>query len=89
MTQEDYSVRLGWRGTQLEFSGTPLATVVKQFNLHNRQKLVIGDTALEPLQVSGLFRGDNVEGFTRLLEGSFGVRPEPRGEREIVLHRAL
>lgn len=88
MTDEDYAGRLGWRDAHLEFSGTPLVEVVKHFNLHNRQKLVIGDPALAALQVSGIFRGNNVEGFTRLLEGSFGVRPEVGDNREIVLRRA-
>ena len=88
MTHEDYVGRLGWRHSCLEFSGTPLAEVVKQFNLRNRQKLVIDDRTLEPLQISGIFRGDNVGGFTRLLEGSFGVRPNQEGEWGIILRRA-
>jgi hypothetical protein len=35
--------------------------------------------------VSGTFRANNVEGFTRLLDQGFDVSALPRGEHEILL----
>jgi len=88
MSDADYSRRLAWRGLRLEFSGASLAEAVKQFNTRNRVQLVVADSAAAELQVSGIFRAHNVDGFVRLLEGSFGVRVEREGEERIRLHRA-
>lgn len=87
MTEQDFNERLGWRGQRLEFSGVPLSEAILQFNTRNRVRLIIADPAIARLQISGIFRGDNIEGFVRLLEGSFGVRVERRAEKEIVLGR--
>ena len=39
------------------------------------------------LLVGGNFRADNVDGFVRLLEATFNVRAEPRGDAEIILRK--
>jgi transmembrane sensor len=88
MTDFDFGERLAWRGRRLEFSGTPLRDAIMRFNTRNRVQLLIGDPSIEDLLVSGIFRADNVEGFVRLMEGSFGVRAERRTAYEIVLHQA-
>jgi len=79
---------LGWQGVRLEFAELPLAEVVAEFNLRNRQQVVIGDPAVAGVLVGGNFRADNVEGFVRLLSLSFGVAAERRDDQTIVLRLA-
>ena len=78
---------LAWQGVRLEFQGLPLAEVVNEFNLRNRQQLIVGDAATGKLRVGGSFRADNVDGFVRLLEASFGVTALRRDDGALVLHR--
>ena len=86
VTREQMARLLAWQPRQLEFADTPLAHVVAEFNRENRVKMVIDDPALAALPIGASLRSDNVEGFVRLLEASFHVRVERRGE-VIVLRR--
>ncbi|MBI5690729.1 MAG: FecR domain-containing protein [Verrucomicrobia bacterium] len=79
---------LAWQGVRLDFDGLPLAAVVAEFNLRNRRQFIIGDSSIGGLRVAGSFRADNVEGFARLLEASFGVVAESRADGTLVLRRA-
>ena len=76
---------LSWQGVRLEFAELPLAEVVTEFNLRNRQQLIVGDTPTGRLRVGGSFRADNLEGFVRLLEASFGVSAQRRADGALVL----
>ena len=78
---------LAWQGVRLEFEGLPLAEVVAEFNLRNGTQIVIGDTETANLRVGGTFRADNVEGFVRLLEASFGVSAKRQPDGTTILHR--
>ena len=77
-----------WKSRQLEFSDTPLAQVVAEFNADNAVKIVVADPALASIPVGASLRSDNVDGFVRVLEASFGVRAEHRPDGVIVLRRA-
>ena len=79
---------LAWQGVRLEFSSLPLAEVVAEFNLRNATQVVIGDPETAKLRVGGTFRADNVEGFVRLLQMSFGLTIEYRPDGTVVMHRA-
>jgi transmembrane sensor len=79
---------LAWQPRQLEFDSARLADVVAAFNRHNRLQLAIGDPTLADLPIGASFRSNNVEGFVRLLEASFGVKAERADENRIVLQRA-
>ncbi len=48
-------------------------------------QIVVGDTDVGQLLVSGSFGADNPEGFVRIIEGTFNLRAESRGQDEIVL----
>lgn len=76
---------LSWQGVRLEFAELPLAEVVTEFNLRNRQQLVVDDATTGRLRVGGSFRADNVDAFVRLLEASFGVSAQRRADGAIVL----
>lgn len=86
LTASEIEQALTWEGARLQFTEQPLSEVVAEFNLRNRQQLAVGDEETGRLRVSGNnFRADNVEGFVRLLEQSFGVTAERRDDGTIVL----
>lgn len=76
---------LAWQSTRLVFNDTPLDEVVGAFNRYNEHQLVLGEQELAQRKITGVFRADNLEGFTRLLEAGVAVRAEPRSARETVL----
>lgn len=80
--------RLAWRMPLLEFSGTPLAEVVRMFNRpaggQPGARLVLADAALGDLQVSGVLRADNTPALLRLLQNEFGLVAETRGDTVVL-----
>jgi transmembrane sensor len=88
VTTAEIERTLAWQGVRLEFSSLPLAEVVAEFNLRNPTQVVIGDPDTARLRVGGTFRADNVAGFVRLLETSFGVKTERRPDGTVVLGHA-
>ncbi len=78
---------LAWQAMRLEFVAMPLGDVVAELNRYNRQRLVVRDAASARIVVEGNFRADNVEGFARLLEASFGVSVTRVGD-ELHLRKA-
>jgi len=76
---------LAWQSTQLVFNDTPLNEVVTAFNRYNQRQLIVGDNQLNSRKITGVFRADNLDGFTRLLEAGVDVKAEPHGDRETVL----
>ncbi len=87
VSASEISRALAWQGVRLEFEALPLAEVVAEFNLRNRQQLVVGDVATGRLRIGGNFRADNVDAFVRLLEASFGVNAERRADGAFELRR--
>lgn len=87
MSAGEIARALSWQGVRLEFEALPLGEVITEFNLRNRQQLVIGDAGTGRLRVGGSFRADNVDAFVRLLEASFGVIAERRADGSLVLRR--
>ncbi len=81
----DVQTRLAWRSPRLEFSGTQLIEAIALMNRHNRLQFVIEDPALAKVRVSGIFGAANTAAFVGLLEASFNVEAERRGDHEIVL----
>ncbi|MEX2044155.1 MAG: FecR domain-containing protein, partial [Opitutus sp.] len=76
---------LAWQTTRLAFNNTPLDEVVAAFNRYNAQKLVLGDAALRNRTLTGIFRADNLAGFTRLLRASVDVEARVRSGNSILL----
>lgn len=74
ISPEEIARQLAWQTVRLEFEASPLASVVDEFNLRNRQQLLIGDASAGQVRVAGTFRADQVDVFARLLEASFGIQ---------------
>lgn len=67
---------LAWQTTRLAFNNTPLDEVVAAFNRYNTRKLALGDDSLPARRITGVFRANNLDGFTRLLQAGIDVRAE-------------
>lgn len=88
LTESELGARVAWRQPRLEFSGTPLIEAAALMNRHSRVQLRIEDPAVGRLRVSGIFGAQNCDSFVRVLEMTFDLKAERRGENEIVLRRA-
>ena len=78
--------QMAWRIPKLEFTETPVRTVVTQMNRLNRRQFVLGDAGIGDLRVSGILRADKLETLAEMLEADFGVQAERR-PGEIILRR--
>jgi len=88
LTSQEMAAKVGWLSPRLEFTGTPLEMVVMTFNQHNRRQLVIGDTELRNLQLSGVLRSDNIPALLHMLEVDLQIRAVTRGDDQIILRKA-
>ncbi|HRE83986.1 MAG TPA: FecR domain-containing protein [Opitutaceae bacterium] len=77
---------LAWQTSRLVFDATPLSVVVEKFNRHTGRRIVLRDSTLGALPISGRFRAGNIESFLELLESGFGISVDRSGD-EIVLRR--
>jgi transmembrane sensor len=87
LSPPDLNERLAWRLPKLDLSETSIVEAIALFNRHSgphSPRLVLGDETVAARRLTGFFRSDNVEGFVRALESSFGVRAERR-PGEIIL----
>ena len=87
VTPTEIEHALAWQAPRLEFSDTPLAVAIAEFNQRNRTRLVLGDPVLGSAPIGGTFRVDNVEGFVRLLEVTLDIQAETRAGGKIILSR--
>lgn len=78
---------LSWRTGYLIFRDTPLAEAVEEFNRYNSQRIVIDDSRVAEIRVSGKFRPTQYEAFVRLMQEGFSVRMHRAGG-DIVLSDA-
>lgn len=86
LSTDEIARSLGWQPRRLEFAETSLDVVASQFNRYNDRQLVIEDPSVSALMIGGTFSSNNLDGFVRLLEASFGIEAEARGN-QIVLRR--
>jgi len=84
----DFDEALAWKSTRLVFDHTPLDQVVSAFNRYNAQKLALADPELRTRTLTGIFRTDNLAGFTRLLPASVDVVAETNSDNRILLRPA-
>lgn len=65
--------RPAWLSGRLVFSDTPLAEAVAEFNRYSANRVVLADPSLGAQRVSGVFRGDDVDGFIGALGEVYGI----------------
>lgn len=73
-----------WRTQRLEFSDTPLAEAVEEFNRYSSTRIVIGTRDLAERRVSGVFRIGDTDGFLYSLREALNVESHESGN-EVVL----
>jgi transmembrane sensor len=73
-----------WRTRRLEFSNTPLAQAVEEFNRYSSTQIVIGTRDLAERRVSGIFRIGDTDGFLYSLRETLGVESH-ESTNEVVL----
>lgn len=88
VTPEQIARTLAWQDRRLMFEGTPLSEVVVEFNRYSRHKLVIDDATLGRQKFGGTFHHDRHETLISLLEQSFDVVAERRGETTYLRRRS-
>ena len=88
LTSAEMEELLAWQPRMLDFTAAPLSSIVAEFNRRNPVQLVVGDPELLAIKISATFRSDNLEGFVRLLEASFGIRIDRSGT-VITLHKSV
>lgn len=65
---------LSWRSGYLTFHDTTLADAIEQLNRYNSHKIVITDSAVAAIRISGTFRPTDYEAFVHLLEKAYSIR---------------
>jgi transmembrane sensor len=62
-----------WRARRIEFSDTPLATAVEEFNRYSTQRIFVGTPELGAVRVSGMFRIGDTEAFLFTLREALNI----------------
>ncbi len=88
ITPGEIEAELKWRSPQLEFNHASLSRVLAAFGEHSSQRIQLGDPSLAQREISGTFQADNIEGFLRLAELSFGMKVERGANGFITLYQA-
>lgn len=84
--QEVNEEYLSWRGGYLIFRDIALADAVAEFNRYNTRKMIIKDSAIAAIKLSGKFRSTNFEAFVRLLEDGFAIHAQATADEIILTH---
>jgi transmembrane sensor len=74
-----------WQVQRVEFHDVALADAVDDFNRYSTTPLVIGDSSVRDIRVSGLFRFGDTAAFTYALHSAFGIRSATQGQAVVLL----
>jgi transmembrane sensor len=85
LTRREIQQTLAWQHGLMTFQDQPLAAIVEELNRLNHRQLVLGDDLIGKLRFSGTIRSDNLDGFVRILQASFGAEVAQMNEGEIHL----
>ena len=77
----DVESSVAWREGKVVFRGTPLADAIQELNRYSAQRMVVRDTQIGGLRVSGVFNIDDLGSFLAALPHivPVSVRPSPDG----------
>lgn len=87
VSHDQFNRLLAWKPETLEFRSTPLGDVVTAFNKRNEIQIILADDELETMPIEATFRSNNILAFARLLELTFELEAERRGQNEIVIRK--
>jgi transmembrane sensor len=76
--------RLSWRSGVLIFHESTLAEAALKFNRYTSHKIVIKDSKVAEMRISGTFKANNSEAFVRLLEHGYPVHAEVTGGETVL-----
>lgn len=88
LTSVEIEGALAWRSPLLEFSRASLDQVLSAFREHTAHRVRLADPALGRRLISGTFQADNIDGFLRLAEATFGLQVERLPGGDILLRAA-
>jgi transmembrane sensor len=72
--------QLAWRDGMVAFDGELLGEAVAEINRHSRRPIVIDDPALGAMQIVGIFRVGDVEGFANAAATALGAEVQTDGD---------
>lgn len=87
LSKDELTRALAWQEPLLRLSGATLADLAAEFQRRTGYRLILADPQLAVLRTGGRFRGDDVEGFVRLLEDNYGIHSETTPDGAIVLRQ--
>ena len=79
LSETELDELLAWRKPRVEFSSARLTEVVELLNRRNAKQLVIADSSLAEVELSGVFRANDLDSLVRSLEEGFGITAENSG----------
>ena len=84
--ESELARELSWRRGVLVFDNTPLAEAVRQLNRYNQTRLVVADSAIGRLPITGTLSATEPMEFLRMVQTVFGLH-EQRVNGAIVISR--
>jgi transmembrane sensor len=73
LTRSQMDNLLAWQDGLLIFDNTPIQEVLEQINRYFPQRIEIGDSSLDDVRVSGMYRNSTMDVILRALEESHGI----------------
>lgn len=74
-----------WESGQLAFNDEPLATAIERVNRHANPQIVVGDTTIALLRISGTFAAGDNAAFVKGITGVFPVRAVASGDSVVLV----
>jgi transmembrane sensor len=74
-----------WTSGMLQFDATPLASVVNQANRYSTRHIVLADSDLAKLKVTGTFRAGDVAGLAHAIGAAFDLDVTTKSNGDFIL----
>lgn len=78
---------MAWRTGKFLFDATPLEEVVREVNRYSQNPVMIADSALADLRISGTFPTDRIPDLLQMLEQALPVHVVTRGDTILLVAR--
>ncbi len=88
LTAAEIARALAWQEPLLRLRGATLAELATEFQRRTGYRIQLDDPEISSLRIGGRFRGDDVDGFLRVLSMNYDLTAETLDEKTILLRRA-